>query len=70
MMMRICEINNSARRWEYFAAHERSLVKELSSLLLERTEKERSLLLLEAEMQAYVDEASLSTSTTSRSDSR
>jgi hypothetical protein len=69
MMMGICEINNSVRRWEYFAALERSLIQELNSLLMERTEKERSLLLLQAEMQDYINQVSLTTSTASRSDS-
>lgn len=69
MMMEICETNNSQIRWEYFAAHERSLFKELCLLTSERMEKENSLGLMRNEMQAYIDELYLITTTDERSTS-
>ena len=64
MMMETCEANNSISRWEYFAAVERSLFKELCMLKTERLEKEQSLSLMRIEMQSCINELSLYTTST------
>ena len=65
MMMEVCEANNSLKRWEYFAALERSLFKELCLLKSERLDKEHSLEILRVEMQFYINELYFSTHRTS-----